>query len=231
MKFYNFIISISLSLTFCSENTLTKNENNIAVEWTSPSIGQTDVLVTTDIQIGLSNFPDTFDSNMVAVEAGETIHTHAFLDSSILVIIPLSPLPAETEVNVIILKSLGLKDNYFFNFFTSNDKTQFLSLTAIAPADSAVVSANNTQSLHYRANYDINPASVDRAFSLRNLTDNVFVATTVINVSGKDIYVQVSGLLETGKEYEAKFSSRAIRGTEGQNPFTHHFFYFSTSGI
>ncbi|RKY93659.1 MAG: hypothetical protein DRQ13_09190, partial [Ignavibacteriae bacterium] len=52
-----------------------------------------------------------------------------------------------------------------------------------------------------------------------------------IDVSGKDIYVNVDGLLEPGSSYTAEFDPDIIRGLNGEKPSTAYIFTFTTEAV
>jgi len=104
-----------------------------------------------------------------------------------------------------------------------------LTITVIFPPNNSEI-PDMTSTLHYRADYDLDPATVEPSFTLTNTTTSTQLNPTV-DVNGKDIYVNVDGLLEHSSAYTAKFDPDIIRGTNGEKPNTTYSFMFTTEAV
>lgn len=104
-----------------------------------------------------------------------------------------------------------------------------LVITAVNPQHNEEI-PDTTTMLHYRADYELNPATVEPSFTLTNTTTGIQLNLT-IDVSGKDIYVNVDDLLEHSSSYTAEFDAEIIRGLNGEKPTTTYSFSFTTEII
>jgi len=102
-------------------------------------------------------------------------------------------------------------------------------LSAVNPLHNEEIPDTIT-TLIYSADYDLDPATVEPSFTLTNTTTGTQLNPTV-DVSGKDINVNVGGLLEHSSAYTAEFDADIIRGLNGEKPAITYSFSFTTEVV
>jgi len=104
-----------------------------------------------------------------------------------------------------------------------------LTLSVIFPPNNSEI-PDSISTLHYQANFELNPSTVEPSFTLTNTTTSTQL-NPIIDVSGKDIYVNVGGLLEHSSAYTVEFDPDIIRGANGEKPSTTYTFTFTTAAV